>query len=146
LAQWVWPRLCYVALVGTFLATIGQIILLHPLQTTYFNVLAGQHVEDRFEIDYWVLSYQEGLLWITRHDSRPHIAVSAQRTPELEAMIKMLPPYDRDRLTPVANPANAEYFITTYYDHYYEYSEYAFELATIKRGGQRILSVFRTKW
>ncbi|MGI4865027.1 MAG: ArnT family glycosyltransferase [Janthinobacterium lividum] len=148
LGQWqrVWPRLCYTALIGTFLASAVQIVTLHPLQTTYFNALAGRHIEGRFEIDYWVLSYQEGLQWIALHDNRPHIIVSAQRTPELESMIKMLPPYDRDRFQAVPDAANAEYFITTYYDHYYEYTQFAYELATVRRGGQRILSIFRTKW
>lgn len=144
--QRLWVRFGYVMLVGTFLVTGGQIAALHPLETAYFNVLAGRHVEGRFEIDYWVLSYQDGLRWVAEHDDRPHIVVSAQRRPELEATRRMLPPYQRDRLEVVEDPAKSEYFLTTYYGHYYEYEEYEWELASIRRGGQRVLSIFRTKW
>ncbi len=140
-----WPRLSYTALGGTFLMVAMQLVKLHPLQTTYFNILAGAHVEGRFEIDYWVMSYQEGLKWVVAHDNRAHIIVSAQRQLELEATRKMLPPYDRDRLEVVQDTAKSNYFLTTYYGHYYPYAEYNEEMTTIHRGGQRILSVFRGK-
>ncbi|RZL14199.1 MAG: hypothetical protein EOO62_06110, partial [Hymenobacter sp.] len=66
-------QLGYAALGGTFLAMAGQIGAMHPLQNTYFNALAGRHVESRFEIDYWTGSYRQGLAWIVAHDRRPHL-------------------------------------------------------------------------
>lgn len=144
--QRLWPRFCYATLVATLLVTAGQMVAMHPFENTYFNVLAGRHVEERFEIDYWVLSYGAGLEWIARHDNRTHIIVSAQRIPELEATRRMLLPYDRDRMEVIEESMHADYYLTTYYQHIYPYEEYAFELATIRAGGQRILSIFRTRW
>jgi hypothetical protein len=141
-----WSRLCYATLAGTLLVTAGQMAAMHPFENTYFNVLAGRHVETRFEIDYWVLSYGAGLEWIARHDNRTNIVISAQRIQELEATRRMLLPYDRDRMKVVEESMLADYYLTTYYQHPGPYEEYAFELATIRAGGQRILSIFRPKW
>jgi hypothetical protein len=146
--RWVrWgPRLSYGVLGATLLATAGQMVALHPLQNTYFNLLPGRHLEERFEIDYWVLSYREALEWIARHDDRAHIVLNAQMPGVLDTNRLALPDYDRDRMTVVTDASKADYFITTYRWHPEPYTEFPTEVATIRRGGLRILSIFRVKW
>ncbi len=41
--------------------TFGAMVRLHPYQTAYFNVFAGDEPEQRFDVDYWGLSYREAL-------------------------------------------------------------------------------------
>jgi len=141
-----WPRLSYGVLAATLLATAGQMVAMHPLQNTYFNVLPGRHLEERFEIDYWVLSYRQALEWIARHDSRAHIAVVTQLPGALNITRLAMPDYDRDRLEVVTDGSKADYFITTYRWHPQPYYELPNEMTSIRCGGQRILSIFRTKW
>jgi hypothetical protein len=144
--QRLWQRFSYATLGITLLVMAGQVVAMHPLQNTYFNILPGRHLEGRFEIDYWVLSYREGLQWIADHDNRLHIKVGGQMRNELEANRLILKPYDRDRLEILEDWGKADYYVTTYRWHAYDYTEYPFEMTTIRRGGQRIMSIFRVKW
>jgi hypothetical protein len=49
--------------------TMVELPRLHPYESVYFNRLAGglPGAADRFETDYWGLSYREGMEWIMRH-------------------------------------------------------------------------------
>jgi hypothetical protein len=72
-ARWVAQRIARASFarpgtvaVATFLGAAllwnaGAIVRLHPYQTAYFNVFAGDKPEERFDVDYWGLSYKEGL-------------------------------------------------------------------------------------
>jgi hypothetical protein len=64
-----------VALGFSVLATGRWIVKNHPHQQVYFNVLAGTDVGERFELDYWGLSYRQGLEHLLRLDSSPEIRV-----------------------------------------------------------------------
>ncbi|MDQ4024535.1 MAG: glycosyltransferase family 39 protein [Actinomycetota bacterium] len=48
-------------LAASLLWTFGTTVRLHPYQTAYFNVLAGDAPQERFDVDYWGLSYREAL-------------------------------------------------------------------------------------
>jgi hypothetical protein len=141
-----WQRLSYPALVTTLVVMAGQLVIMHPLQNTYFNLLPGRHIESRFEVDYWVLSYHKGLEWIVRHDKRPHIRVSGQQVREVEANCWMLSDYDQNRIEVVDNIHNADYYVTAHrVNESPARDSYADEVYSVRREGQRILSVFRVK-
>ena len=144
--QRAWPRLCAATLAASLLLTAGQMVALHPLQNVYFNFLPGRHLETRYELDYWVLSYRQGLAWIAQHDSRLHIRVNGQMPAVLEANRQLLPDFERARLEIVANDKDADYYVTTYRWHPDPYLEYPEEVLSLRAGGQRVLSIFRTKW
>lgn len=57
------------------LATAFWMVANHPHQQVYFNSLAGADVGRRFELDYWGLSYRQGLEHLLRFDSSPEIRV-----------------------------------------------------------------------
>jgi hypothetical protein len=42
-----------------FVLTIGGLIMNHPHQYAYFNIAAGTDVQERYEIDYWCVSYED---------------------------------------------------------------------------------------
>ncbi|MFD1467496.1 glycosyltransferase family 39 protein [Hymenobacter caeli] len=144
--QRAWQPLCYGVLGASLLTTAVQMVTMHPLQNTYFNLLPGRHLEERYELDYWVLSYRQGLEWIARHDDRAHVKVAAQMPTVLESNRRMLSDYDQDRLEVVTDGQQADYYLTTYRWHPYPYTEYPQEVAALRAGGQRVLSIFRVRW
>jgi len=144
--QWsaYWPKLMRSLLVVSIVTTAAQIVWLHPQQQVYFNFLPGRHIEQKFEMDYWSLSYRWGLEWITKHDDRPVIYVNAPMEGSVELNRWMLDEYAAERIKFVAEPEKADYFITTYRWHPEPYP-YQNEVARLEAGKRRVLSIFRIK-
>jgi len=123
------------------LTTIYEIIRLHPYENIYFNCLVGnsyQNAKERFELDYWGLSYFEGLKYIVENDKRNFIKIAEDTYPgETNAML--LEEKDRDRLI-YTSLERADYYLTTYRLHpeNYPYKE----LFSVTRGDARLMSVF----
>lgn len=98
--------------IGSALAVIGvRMSRLHPLENLYFNALAPQPVGIYYETDYWHMGLIEGLRWIVRHDPRPHIRISANLLPAVAVSQLLLPAEDRQRLEPVPDPTQADYYL-----------------------------------
>jgi hypothetical protein len=135
---------------ASLLFTAGQMVWLHPFEHVYFNVFAGRkNLERRYELDYWCLSYRQGLEWIVRHDDRPQIRVNFNpgwvicNVPgELNRLL--LPVADRKRIVIESDATQADYVITNYRWHPLNY-EYPREVARFFAGDLRILSVFRLR-
>jgi hypothetical protein len=77
-------RLAMVAsLIGIGSVTVYDMWSLHPYQYVYFNRLSGglRYQADRFETDYWGLTYREGFDWVVHNvaigPSRKKIRVAA---------------------------------------------------------------------
>ena len=139
-----WPRTVYAVTVLSLLITAGQIIRDHPLQNVYFNLLAGNDVEHRFEMDYWGTGYRKDLEYIVGHDARPRIKVMETAPEPAKFNALMLPPADRDRLVFVDKADSADYIVTNYRWHPQDF-EYPFEVHNTKVGGVRVHSVFRQR-
>lgn len=143
-----WRR---VALVGGLFGALGtahagwRIIRDHPHQQVYFSVLPTRFAQTHFDLDYWGLSYRQGLEWVLAHDPAPTIAVYSPWPSGHLVYVNslILPPSQRARLR-FAPPADAAYILTNY-----RYRTQAFpdtmgrEVHTIRVNGVRILSVFR---
>lgn len=130
----------------TFLPPALWMAAHHPYQNLYFNRLAGpdmQTVKMRFDMDYWGLTYRRGLEAILEQDPRLRIDVrAANAAGEYNAAI--LPVDQARRLNFVADPQQADYFITNYRWHPQDYP-YPNEVFTLWLGNARILSVFRLR-
>ncbi|WP_028524855.1 ArnT family glycosyltransferase [Runella limosa] len=129
----------------------GWMFLNHPFQQTYFNMFAGQPVAKNFEIDYWGLSYKQGLEWIVQHDKRPHIKVIANLTPGVYNRM-ILDKSERERLdciylkpsvrdTSKRADLECDYFITEF-RYRSDAAPYTKELHSIKVDGNTILAVY----
>lgn len=126
-----------------------QMIRLHPYQGIYFNFLAGPNVEERYEFDYWGLSYFEGLKYVLANDERPSISVYVAETAGIFSPY-LLPESSRKRLKLVKDMAQADYFLTLFLD---EPSRDAYlkeqgltwsqEIFSVERGGRKLLSTFK---
>jgi hypothetical protein len=136
-------------LVATSLAfTTRTMAQLHPLENLYFNALAGRHPEQRYEYDYWGLSFRQGLAWILRHDARPLIRVRTS-LPATDVLNRyLLPPADRARLViQLYREGPAEYFLTTYRYHPQPYRGLGAPVYSLRVGsdGQRVFDIFRLR-
>ena len=133
-----------VTILGVLVVAV-QMVRDHPFQNVYFNLLAGRHVAERFELDYWGLGYQDDLAYIATHDPRPAIKVYAPPPSPTAMAREMLPNGLRKRLVIVDSLDAADYFITNYRWHPEPYP-YPNEVYQIRADGRRVHSVFRLRW
>jgi hypothetical protein len=115
----------------------------HPYGNVFFNRLAGdgmRTVRDRFEVDYWGLSYRRGLEYVLRHDRRPTVRVLLK--PGIgEVSAAILPSADRKRLAFVDRGRDAEYYLGNYRWHRGEYP-YTHEVFSVRVGDASIMTVY----
>jgi hypothetical protein len=126
--------------------TLGFMIRWHPHQNVYLNALAGWDrgaLRQRFELDYWGLSYRPLLEAIVAADQRPMIAVYAATFPGV-ANAQMLPPAPRARLTYVTKPEDADYVVTTFRRHPEDYP-YPDEAFSVWVAGTKIAAAYRLR-
>jgi hypothetical protein len=115
----------------------------HPYEHLYFNRFAGKdmkEIKQRFELDYWGLSYRQALEYIVRTDSSPRIRVFPFTYPG-RVNTAMLSPRDRARIDLVFSPDEADYVTTTYRSHPQDYP-LAHEVYSVRVGNASIASVF----
>jgi len=126
-----------------FAEPLLSMIRYHPYGNVFFNRLAGdrmQTVRDRFEVDYWGLSYRRGLEYVLRHDQRPTVRVLLK--PGVgEASAAILPSPDRRRLAFVDRRRDAEYYLGNYRWHSGEYP-YTHEVFSVRVGDASIMTVY----
>lgn len=113
----------------------------HPHQNVYFSIYKDDSVRQKFELDYWGLSYKQGLEFILKDSDKPQIKVYPANLPG-RTNLYMLPPDQRDRLVYVRSMAEADYFLTEYRWHPQEYP-ISKEALQIKVDDIKIFSVFR---
>lgn len=118
----------------------------HPLEHLYFNRFAGRdmaEIKQRFELDYWGLSYRKALEYIVRSDSSAIIRVHAANYPGMVNAI-MLRSSDRQRIRFVPSVQEADYFVTNYRFHPEDYP-YPREVFSVRVGNASVASVFRLR-
>lgn len=128
----------------SFFKTFHFIVKNHPYQNLYFNRIAGktmEEVKNNFELDYWGLSYRQGLEYILKNDQSEKISVYVPNEPG-KNNADILPEKDRQRLVYVESPDKAKYFLSNYRWHKEEYS-YKNEFYSIKVGGAKIMVVYK---
>lgn len=105
-------------LVVTIARVIYYMIRYHPYQHLYFNVLVGgmAEVKRNFVLDYWGLTYREGLTYIAGHDPRREITVYFDQGNT--DTIHILPDKDRFRFIPLVSSGGADYILSTHLDDY----------------------------
>ncbi|MBN2119527.1 MAG: hypothetical protein JW734_00545 [Candidatus Omnitrophica bacterium] len=122
----------------------GFMIINHPYENIYFNRLAGSdmaQIKNRFELDYWGLSYKQALEYIVRNDSDPIIKIYVDNLPgRLNAYI--LPERDAKRLVYVDTPGEAKYFLSNFRWHVEDYP-YKNEYYSVTVGSAKIMVVYK---
>ncbi|TAF72666.1 MAG: hypothetical protein EAZ53_15330 [Bacteroidetes bacterium] len=130
----------YFILSVSFLTTIIDMIRLHPYQNVYFNTLAGNNLRHDFELDYWRLSYLEGLKYIAKIDGSKKIKVFIHGNTSVGLM---LPKKDRERFECVNDTTlGCKYLLANYRYHreYYAYKNKIYDI--VLKGDTKIMTVF----
>jgi hypothetical protein len=124
---------------------IGWMIINHPHQNVYFSIYKGPKVRERFELDYWGLSYRQGLQYLLKTDKNPEIKIRVNELPgRLNSLL--FPPEIRQRLVYPDDTTQADYLLTEYRWHRQDYNYLKDkEVYKIEVDGYKILSVFKLK-
>jgi hypothetical protein len=91
-----------------------QMIKDHPYENNYFNVAARQvfkPLNKYFPMDYWGLSYKEGLEYVLNHDSSHYLKISVENLPG-ELNTYLLSDEDRERVHIVKSITSSDYYLT----------------------------------
>ena len=133
-----------VALLLCLAPVVSFMVRNHPFEHVYFNRFAGRdmkEIKQRFELDYWGLSYRKALEYIVRTDSSPKIRIFTTTYPG-RLNVAMLPGRDRARVDLVYSDAEAEYVMTNFRYHPRDYP-YPHEVFSVQVGNASIASVYR---
>jgi hypothetical protein len=137
---------------GAVAALLGYLLLLivrlHPYEALYFNSIANlvgrpdrsRGLEQSFDVDYWGLSYREGLEYLARYTEGPFRVYRTSQALTVNAM--WLSKKDRERLILVDRLADAQYFMSGYRYVDKEYpQEYGQEIYRRMIGNTKVLTV-----
>ena len=132
-----------VVIVLCIISTSYQMIRYHPFQNVYFNTLAGNYVGQLFELDYWGLSFRQGLEYIVKNDKRPIIELFVYPLEPAMNNSIFLEKGDIKRLRH-ANIHQADYFMTNYRCQPQPY-KLTNEVYSISIDNKKIMSVFKLR-
>jgi hypothetical protein len=112
-----WKKSLNIGLAALIIINLSSTLLFmirsHPYQNVYFNCLAGNAAE-KFELDYWGLSYKQALEFILESDKRKIINIAVETSPG-EYNAKIIEREDRQRINFVPLE-NADYYISSFRD------------------------------
>ena len=118
----------------------------HPYQNVYFNSLAGRNMKEvkyNFPLDYWGLSYREGLEYILDNDAGNGLKIYVTNAVGMWNS-EILETGDRQRIIYVDNPEDADYFVSAFLDNRNEF-DIGDEYYSRKIGGTNIMVVYKLK-
>ena len=92
-------------------------IRLHPFENLYFNSIAGKslkEIRDNYEMDYWGLSYKQGIEYILKNDTASHITLCyTEPAPGIDNT-RMFSEKDKARIFYTPTVELADYALTAY--------------------------------
>jgi hypothetical protein len=130
-----------------------EMTIYHPYQMTYFNELVRSKAENSFPLDYWGLSYRNGLEWICRNSpGNEKVRLFRGDHNPLVRNIRLLSFKEKGKFE-LVDLDDADYFITAYADVNFRNNEIfnryriskSQEVYAISSYGMKILSVYKLK-
>jgi hypothetical protein len=119
------------------LVVLQFMIINHPFENVYFNHLAGKYPQQRFDLDYWGLSYRQALEFLTANAKENSIKVCWQNAPGSYNLI-WLDGEQRNRIREMPF-SSSEYFLTNFRFNPEQYTDSAWN--TIRVNGITILAI-----
>ena len=110
------------------------------------KALAGDPatLRGRYEMDYWGLSYKQGIDHILATDPRLKITIAVANKPGEFFIEGGLTPAEQARLILVADPGQADYFVTDFRWHPANYSGWP-EVYSARVRGVEIMAVYKMR-
>lgn len=138
------PQILFYFIIIVVISSLANIsffmIKYHPHQNVYFNFIAGKNIREKFELDYWGLSYRQAFEYILRLDKSESISIKVANHPgHLNYII--LNSEDQKRIKFVDNIDEAKYFLTEYRSHPDNYP-YDNEFYSIIVKGEKIMTIY----
>ncbi len=115
----------------------------HPFQNVYFNFLAGKNIRQNFELDYWGLSFRQGLEYILATDKSKQIYIAANLE-ECLLNFSIIPVEERKRLIWTYDSNSADYYLTNFRYHPADY-DLGSSVFQINMGNEKIMEVQKLK-
>ncbi len=140
-----------VILISVTLLQISTISLFmiknHPYQNVYFNFLVGgmDRAKDNFDLDYWGLSFREGLEYIASNDNDQVIPIYFAGGSLDNVLILDPKTASRFKVLDQADIIKAKYILSNYRWQDHRSLPFEREVYTVKVDGERIMSVFKVK-
>ena len=142
----VWLKIVVGMLIATgIIEPLAFMVQYHPYENVYFNLLAGDPatLRQKYELDYWGLSYKQGVDYILEHDPAQKMMVNLVHTPGMLYHRYMLSKKQSVRID-LVQPENADYVISTFRFHPEDYP-YPNKFYSINVRGTEILAIYRLK-
>jgi tetratricopeptide (TPR) repeat protein len=106
-------------------AVISVVMIInHPFNQVYFNYLVShkkEYLRKNFDLEYWGSSYKQALEYLITSIPSGPILVNSETQVLLTNNMLILPQEDRARIQ-VVEPEKADYFVTNYRNHPYDYA------------------------
>lgn len=118
----------------------------HPHQNVYFNILVSNNLEDNWELDYWRLSYKQGLQFLLKNEKKRPIYIYSHSESLLYPVIlnsQILSSDERRSFIFGDNSYRADYFFTNFSMN--KNSRYCYEIYSIIIEGTKIMSIYKIK-
>ena len=100
-----------------------------------------KEVKQRFELDYWGLSYRKALEFIVKTDPSPVIHIYAENPPG-RANATILPAADGTRLVFVPTVSEADYFVADFRHHKDDYG-FKTEVYSLSIGNAKVMVAYK---
>ena len=101
-------------------------------------------LRQRFELDYWGLSYKQGIDFILANDPSKSIKIFVADRPGHDYINSGLTSENKARLIAVNDPADANYFVSVFRWHPEDY-QYTDEFYSVSVRGTKIMVVYRLR-
>ena len=143
--KWVITGLTFISLVST----ASYMVIQFPHFHVYFNSFVRKNEPEQLrkymELDYWGLSYRQGLEYILANDPNPEIHVN-HANPSGDYNLQILKPEQRSRILLEKFGPEADYFITNYRWHPQDYDIDSSKIYySVKISNSSVLTVFKLK-
>lgn len=135
----------YILCVGQLALTTVFIVNNHPHQYAYFNNLVShkdQYLLNNYDLDYWGVTYSEGVKYILDHDKSDTIRINGTTMLLGNASMKMTPA-DRQRIKIVDKGDHPDYFITNFRNNHPEDYQYPTIFYEVKVLNSTIMRVYK---
>jgi hypothetical protein len=133
-------------LIGLYMIfMVCEMIYLHPYENVYFNSFAGnpdKGLQEKFDIDYWGLSYKQGITHILETDTARRITLYVNDTPGYDGVV-LLSEEQCNRIIFTECKEMSDYILTLYL---YDKDTLGIKPDyTIERNNADLLSVYKTR-
>ncbi len=132
---------------------INTIYKLHPFQGIYFNILAGNEIHKRYEIDYWGLSNLHFLKKLIKIEKKESINIGVASWTTLNRSLPFLSDGDRNRIRIVGQEYDAaDYILNNFiyevnknYDDKYDIPDNFIKIDELNHRNTKIYEIYKRK-